>query len=59
MSGGRANERHRLFRTEDLDKVPIAQTTSEAHPLLALPAADDPLLAELWDNETDAVYDKV
>jgi hypothetical protein len=27
--------------------------------LLALTARDDPVLAELWDNEKDAAYDQL
>jgi len=53
-------ERHRRFRKEDLDKVPRPageERTAEA--LLKLSSKSDPVLAELWDNERDAVYDRV
>jgi excisionase family DNA binding protein len=53
-------ERHRRFRKEDLDKVPrqVGETiNSEA--LLELSAKSDPVLAEIWDNEKDAAYDRL
>jgi len=53
-------ERHRRFRKEDLDKVPRPGDdagTTEA--LLKLSAESDPVLAEVWDNERDAAYDRV
>ncbi len=31
----------------------------EAEGLLAMTAAADPVLAELWDNEQDAAYDQM
>jgi hypothetical protein len=31
----------------------------EQEGLLALNASDDPVLAELWDNEKDAAYDQL
>jgi hypothetical protein len=34
------------------------QEMAEYEGLLALTARDDPVLAELWDNEKDAVYDR-
>lgn len=53
-------ERHRRFRKEDLDKVPRpGEETGNLDGLLKLTAAVDPVLAEIWDNEKDAVYDRV
>ncbi len=50
-------ERHRRFKKADLDKVlsPLYQE----HPVPAISARDDPVLAKLWDNELDAIYDSV
>ena len=53
-------ERHRRFRKEDLDKVPRSgEETKESEGLLTLTAAADPVLAEVWDNEKDAAYDRL
>jgi len=53
-------ERHRRFRKEDLDKVPrLGEETREAEGLLTLAAKADPVLAEIWDNEKDAAYDRL
>ena len=53
-------ERHRRFRKEDLDKVPrLGKNTGSAESLLTLTAAADPVLAEIWDNERDAAYDRI
>ena len=53
-------ERHRRFRKEDLDRVPRpCEGTGNAGALLALTAATDPVLAEIWDNEKDAAYDRI
>jgi len=53
-------ERHRRFRKEDLDKVPRSgEETTNLEALLRLSAKVDPVLAEIWDNEKDAVYDRV
>lgn len=53
-------ERHRRFRKEDLDKVPrLGEDTKNLGTLLTLTARADPVLAELWDNDRDAVYDQV
>ncbi len=53
-------ERHRRFRRKDLDKVP---TPSERIPgikeMAKLTSKNDPVLAELWDNEKDAAYDRI
>ena len=53
-------KRHRRFRKEDLDKVPrLGEGTENAGSLLALTAATDSVLAEMWDNEKDAAYDRI
>ncbi|MBA7614151.1 hypothetical protein ES703_21413 [subsurface metagenome] len=53
-------ERHRRFRKEDLDKVPRpGEDTKNLGTLLTLTARADPVLAELWGNDRDAIYDRV
>jgi excisionase family DNA binding protein len=53
-------ERHRRFRKEDLDKVPRpGEEIANAEALLKLSAKADPVLAEVWDNDKDAAYDRV
>ncbi len=53
-------ERHRRFRKEDLDKAPQAlKDAKDIDSILALSASADPVLAELWDNEKDAAYDRI
>lgn len=53
-------ERHRRFRKEDLDKVPkLGDENQVLRELTVLSAKSDPALAEVWDNERDAVYDRV
>lgn len=52
-------ERHRRFRKEDLDKVPRSgEETRNLDRILRLTAKADPVLAEIWDNEKDAAYDR-
>jgi len=53
-------ERHRRFRKEDLDKVPrSAEEVKNMENMLVLTARADPMLAELWDNDKDAAYDRI
>jgi len=53
-------ERHRRFRKQDLDKVPRpGEEIANIEALLKLSAKADPVLAEVWDNEKDAAYDRV
>ena len=53
-------ERHRRFRKEDLDKVPrLGEETRGSEGLLTLTAKADSVLAEIWDNEKDAAYDRL
>jgi excisionase family DNA binding protein len=53
-------ERHRRFRKEDLDKVPRpGEESANVEALLKLTANADPVLAEVWDNERDAAYDRL
>ena len=53
-------ERHRRFRKEDLDRVPRPGEESRSlERLLRLSAEADPVLAEVWDNDKDAAYDRL
>ena len=53
-------ERHRRFRKEDLDKVPrIDDENQVLKELTVLSAKSDPALAEVWNNEKDAAYDRM
>jgi len=53
-------ERHRRFRKEDIDKVPRpGEEIANIETLLKLSAKADPVLAEVWDNEKDAAYDRI
>jgi len=53
-------ERHRRFRKEDLDKVPMpAERASGFKETAILTAQNDPVLAELWNNEKDSAYDRI
>jgi excisionase family DNA binding protein len=53
-------ERHRRFRREDLDNVPrLGEETTNLEALLNLSARADPVLAEVWDTEKDAAYDRL
>ena len=47
---------HRRFKREDLDAVMHREDEPD---MSVLTARDDPVLAELWDNERDAEYDKL
>ena len=53
-------ERHRRFRKEDLDKVPLLNgETKTREEILELTAKSDPVLAEIWGTEKDAAYDRI
>ncbi|HEY4711637.1 MAG TPA: helix-turn-helix domain-containing protein [Dehalococcoidia bacterium] len=53
-------ERHRRFRKEDIDKVPRpGEEIANVEMLLKLSAKADPVLAEVWDNDKDAAYDRL
>ena len=53
-------ERHQRFRLNDLDKVPRPSSREKnMEGILALTAKTDPVLAELWDNDKDAAYDRI
>jgi excisionase family DNA binding protein len=53
-------ERHRRFRKEDLDKVPrLSENIRNLEGIFKLTASSDPVLAEIWDNERDAIYDRI
>lgn len=47
---------HRRIKSEDLDS---AMHRDERVEQAAMTALDDPVLAELWDNEQDSVYDQL
>jgi excisionase family DNA binding protein len=47
---------HRRFRRDDLERLMQAE---DSEVLQAMTAVADPVLAELWDNEKDAVYDRI
>jgi excisionase family DNA binding protein len=47
---------HRRFKREDLDRVMQKEAGEEIY---AMSAVADPVLAELWDNEKDAEYDRI
>lgn len=54
------HERHRRFRKEDLDKVPrLTEPPKIIDSIMALSSSADPVLAALWDNDGDAIYDRV
>ncbi len=53
-------KRHRRFRKQDLDKVPrTAEDDKNLENMLVLTARADPVLAEIWDNDKDAAYDRI
>jgi excisionase family DNA binding protein len=53
-------ERHRRLRKEDLDRaLRRGQEAPDLDRLLKLTAKVDPVLAEIWDNEKDAAYDRI
>jgi excisionase family DNA binding protein len=53
-------ERHRRFRKEDLDRVPRPADEKNVNEVfMKLTSESDPVLAELWDNERDAAYDRI
>jgi len=47
---------HRRFRKDDLERL---MNPEGAEPANAITASDDPVLAELWDNEQDSIYDRI
>lgn len=47
---------HRRFKLDDLARLMQAE---DSEVLQAMTAVADPVLAELWDNEKDAVYDRI
>jgi len=53
-------ERHRRFRKGDIDNaLRLADETTNVEPLLGLSAKADPVLAEVWDSQKDAAYDRM
>ena len=47
---------HRRFRRDDLQRL---MSPEENEPVDAMTSAADPVLAELWDNEQDSIYDRI
>ena len=50
------NGGHRRFKREDLDTV---MHREDELGMGSLTARNDPVLAELWDNDQDSVYDQL
>ena len=61
LAGHRTSKRgHWRFRKEELDKAMKRGIPENDHEgLVALNAMVDPVLAEIWDNDKDAAYDRV
>lgn len=61
LVGHRTSKRgHWRFRKEELDKAMKKGIPENDHEgLIVLSAMADPVLAEIWDNEKDAAYDRV
>lgn len=47
---------HRRIKSEDLDS---AMHRDDVFDITAMTAREDPVLAELWDNDQDSVYDQL
>ena len=47
---------HRRIKSEDLDS---AMHRDDGVEPVSMTASDDPVLAELWDNDQDSVYDRL
>ena len=47
---------HRRFRRSDLEQL---MSPEESEPANAMTESADPVLAELWDNEQDSIYDRI
>ena len=47
---------HRRLRRNDLERL---MSSEESDPPGAMTASADPVLAELWDNEQDSIYDRI
>jgi len=61
LVGYRTGKRgHRRFRRKELDKVMKRGIPESEHEgLVTLTAMADPVLAELWNNDKDAAYDRL
>ena len=61
LAGHRTSKRgHWRFRKEELDKAMTGGVLENDHKgLIALNATADPVLAEIWNNDKDAAYDRV
>lgn len=47
---------HRRIKSEDLDSAMLRDDTVE---IASMTAREDPVLADLWDNDQDSVYDQL
>ena len=53
-------QRHRRFRKDDLDNALQLDVRDGHHEkVLGMTAKEDPLLAQVWDNDKDAAYDEL
>ena len=61
LVGYRAGEgKHRRFRKEDLDKLlKKEKVENDLEQVYTLSAKNDPVLAEVWENEMDGAYDEL
>ncbi len=53
--------RSRRFKRDDLDNVPtrLGKGESTTDIFKEMTAESDPVLAALWDNDLDAIYDRI
>ena len=61
LVGYRAGEgKHRRFKREDLDKLLKKENVdNDLEQAYALTSKNDPVLAEVWENEMDSAYDQL
>ena len=61
LVGYRAGEgKHRRFKKEDLDKLlKKEKAENDLEQVYALTSKNDPVLAEVWENEMDSAYDQL
>jgi excisionase family DNA binding protein len=61
LVGYRAGEgKHRRFKKEDLDKLlKKEKAENDLEQIYALTSKNDPVLAEVWENEMDSAYDQL
>ena len=61
LVGYRAGEgKHRRFKKEDLDRLlKKEKAENDSEQVYALTSKNDPVLAEVWENEMDSAYDQL